>query len=147
MQVDQLSREVETALAEEMPEVEIVLVERPSPGLVRVYLDREPGGVDLALCERATRRLNFLRDRYALEVSSPGVDRPLTRPGHFQRAVGHRVSVRLGEPLDGRRKFEGRLLRADEVELELDLDGSAVRIPQRAVQRARLVFEPAGGAR
>jgi ribosome maturation factor RimP len=145
--LDELSRQVETALAEAMPEVEVVLVERPSPGLVRVYLDREPGGVDLAVCEQATRSLGFLRDRYSLEVSSPGLERPLTRPEHFARAVGRRVSLRTERPLDGRRNFEGRLVRAGGGELEVDQDGTPVRIPQQAVRRARLVFEPAGGTR
>jgi ribosome maturation factor RimP len=145
--LDELSRQVESALAETMPEVEVVLVERPSPGRIRVYLDREPGGVDLAVCERATRNLAFLRDRYALEVSSPGPERPLTRPEHFARAIGRRVAVRTGEPLDGRRNFEGRLVRAGDGELEVDQDGTPVRIPQQAVRRARLVFEPAGGTR
>ncbi|HLK43488.1 MAG TPA: ribosome maturation factor RimP [Thermoleophilia bacterium] len=145
--LEELSRQVESALAETMPEVEVVLVERPSPGRIRVYLDREPGGVDLAVCEQATRNLAFLRDRYALEVSSPGPERPLTRPEHFARAIGRRVAVRTGEPLDGRRNFEGRLVRAGDGELEVDQDGTPVRIPQQAVRRARLVFEPAGGTR
>lgn len=146
MQVDELSRQIEAALSEEMPEVEVVLVERPSPGLLRVYLDR-PDGVDLAVCERASRRLGFLRDRFALEVSSPGVERPLTSTEHFRRATGSRVAVRTGDPVDGRRNFEGTLLAADGDLLTLDQDGATVGIPRQAVRRARLVFEPAGGTR
>ena len=146
MQVDELSRQIEAALSEEMPEVEVVLVERPSPGLLRVYLDR-PEGIDHGLCERATRRLGFLRDRYALEVSSPGLERPLTRPEHFRRATGSRIAVRTGPPVKGRRNFEGTLLAADGDLLTLDQDGATIGIPRQAVRRARLVYEPAGGAR
>lgn len=146
MQVEELSRQVQTALAEEMPEVEVVLVERPTPGLLRVYIDR-PEGVDLAVCERASRRLGFLRDRFALEVSSPGPERPLTSTEHFRRASGSRVAVRTAQPVDGRRKFEGTLLAADGDRLTLDQDGATVVIPRQAVQRARLVLESAGGTR
>src|SRR4051812_45862225 len=88
----ELEREVEGLLAGPMPEVEVVLAERPSPGLVRVYIDRSGPAVDLDLCERVTKLLAPLRQRYALEVSSPGLERPLTRPVHFQRVIGQRVT-------------------------------------------------------
>jgi ribosome maturation factor RimP len=140
-----LQADVERALAERVPEVEVLLAERASPGLVRVVIDRPGGSVDLDLCERVTRELSSLRDRYALEVSSPGEERPLTKPGHFQRAIGDTVAIRTEEPLEGRRHFSGRLLSAGEDAVEIDLDGRCVRIPYGEIRRSHLVFDPAGG--
>ena len=84
-----IQQEIERTLGRTMPEVEVVLAERSSPSTVRVFIDRDSGGVDLALCEQVTRELAAVRDRYALEVSSPGLDRPLTKPRHFARVVSN----------------------------------------------------------
>src|SRR3954465_161815 len=96
----QLQREIEATLSAQMPEVEVVLAEGPAGGVVRVYIDREQGGVDLALCERVSRELASVREKYSLEVSSPGLERPLTRPAHFERAVGKTVAVRTIAEID-----------------------------------------------
>ncbi|MGN6380563.1 MAG: ribosome maturation factor RimP [Gaiellales bacterium] len=141
----ELQADVERTLAERVPEVEVLLAERSSPGLVRVVIDRPGGSVDLDLCERVTRELSALRDRYALEVSSPGEERPLTRPDHFRQAVGDLVAIRTDAPLDGRRRFSGRLLDAGDDAVEIDQDGHNVRIPYEAIRRSHLVFDPAGG--
>jgi ribosome maturation factor RimP len=141
----QLHDQIERTLSERLPDVEVVLAERLSPGLVRVYIDREPGGVDTDLCERVSRELAPLRERYRLEVSSPGLDRPLTRPRHFRRVVGQTIAVRTAEPIDGRRQFSGPLTAADDSHCELDQDGSTVRIPYAAIRRSHLVYDPAGG--
>ena len=143
----ELEREVEGLLAGPLPEVEVVLAERPSPRLVRVYIDRSGAAVDLDLCERVSKLLSPLRDRYALEVSSPGLERPLTRPVHFQRVIGQRVAVRTFEPIAGRRSFTGELSAADEREIELELEGESYRIPYGAIRRSNLVLEHAGGRR
>ena len=142
----QLQHEIESTLGERMPEVEVVLAERPAPGRVRVVIDH-PEGVDLDLCERVTRELGPVRERYALEVSSPGLDRPLVKPDHFRRAIGRRVAVRTEEPIDGRRRFDGPLVAADDAGVEVEQDGARVRIPYAAVRRSHVVYEPAGGAR
>jgi ribosome maturation factor RimP len=139
-----LTTEVEGMLSGAMPEVEVLLAEHPSPGLVRVYIDRE-GGVDLDLCEAVTHALAPIRQRYALEVSSPGIDRPLTRPAHYQRFVGREVAVTTSKPIDGRRNFRGGLRAAGEQDIELDQDGQAVRIPYARIRRSRLAVEHAGG--
>jgi ribosome maturation factor RimP len=76
-----IQHEIESTLATRVPDVEVVLAERPSPGQLRVVIDH-PGGVDLNLCERVSRELGPLRTQYALEVSSPGLDRPLVKPDH-----------------------------------------------------------------
>jgi ribosome maturation factor RimP len=142
-----LQEEIEATLRTRVPEVEVLLAERPSPGLVRVIIDRPGGAVDLELCERVSKELAPLRERYALEVSSPGIDRPLVKPDHYRRAVGSRVSVRTEQPQDGRRRFTGTLIDAGDDEIEIDLDGERARLPLAAVRRAHLVVDQAGGTR
>jgi ribosome maturation factor RimP len=139
-----LQHEIESTLATRVPDVEVVLAERPSPGQLRVVIDR-PGGVDLDLCEQVSRELSPLRERYALEVSSPGVERPLVRPAHYRRAVGSRVDVRTVTPIDGRRHFTALLRAADDEGIDLEQDGQRVRIRYDAIRRGRLVFEHGGG--
>jgi ribosome maturation factor RimP len=141
-----LQQEIETTLRTRVPEVEVLLAELPSPGLLRVTIDR-PGGVDLDLCERVSRELSPLRERYALEVSSPGIERPLVKPEHFQRAVGSRVAVRTEHAVDGRRQFRGTLTDARDDEIEIDLDGERAQLPYAAIRRANLVEDKVGGIR
>ena len=81
-----LQQQIERTLRTTVPEVEVLLAEQASPGLVRVTIDRPGGTVDLDLCERVSRELSPLRDRYALEVSSPGIERPLVKPDHYRAA-------------------------------------------------------------
>jgi len=126
------------------PDVEVVLAERAGPGLVRVVIDH-PDGVDTDLCERVCREQSPIRERYALEVSSPGVERPLVRPQHYRRVVGRRVDVRTVEPIDGRRHFTARLTDADDAGIHLDQDGQTVRIGYDSIRRGRLVFDSWGG--
>jgi ribosome maturation factor RimP len=89
--------DIERRLAQTEPGVEVLLVEVLGGGCVRVFIDH-PDGVTLALCERVTMRLNDLRESYALEVSSPGSQRPLTKPAHFRRFLGRRARVRTYRP-------------------------------------------------
>jgi ribosome maturation factor RimP len=86
-----------------------------------------------------------LRERYALEVSSPGVERPLVRPDHYRRVIGSRVDVRTIEPIDGRRHFTATLVAADDDGIDLDQDDRRVRIDYSAIRRGRLVFDSWGG--
>ena len=141
-----LQQEIETTLRTRVPEVEVLLAELPSPGLLRVTIDR-PGGVDLDLCERVSRELSPLRERYALEVSSPGIERPLVKPEHFRRAVGSRVAVRTEHAVDGRRQFRGTLTDARDDEIEIDLVGERAQLPYAAIRRANLVEDKVGGIR
>jgi ribosome maturation factor RimP len=145
--VAELQEQIETTLRTRVPEVEVLLAERPSSGLVRVTIDRPGGTVDLDLCERVSRELSPLRERYALEVSSPGIERPLVKPEHYRRAIGSRVAVRMDEPLDGRRHFTGTLTDAAIDEIEMDVDGERTRLPLATVRRAHLVADQAGGTR
>jgi ribosome maturation factor RimP len=143
----ELQREIETTLRARVPEVEVLLAELPSPGLLRVTIDRPGGAVDLDLCERVSRELSPLRERFALEVSSPGIERPLVKPEHYRRFVGNTISVRTDEPVEGRRSFRGTLTQAGDEEIELDLDGERARLPYAAIRRGNLVDEQVGGTR
>src|SRR6478609_8160424 len=92
-----LQSEIEERLAAGEPDVEVLLAEIVGSETLRVFIDH-PDGVTLALCERVTALLADLRERYALEVSSPGTERPLTKPTHFRSFVGRRARVRTREP-------------------------------------------------
>ncbi len=112
--------------------------------LLRVFIDH-PDGVTLALCERVSVLLGDLRERYSLEVSSPGRERPLTKPAHFRRFVGRRARVRTRHPRpsaplgDGERatgarpmqSFTGELVGASEQEVTLAAEGPSSRSPTR----------------
>ena len=89
-----LQRDIEARLAETAPDVEVLLAEVLGGHTVRLFIDH-PDGVSVALCERVTHLLPEVRERYALEVSSPGGTRPLTKPAHFRRFLGRRARVRL----------------------------------------------------
>ena len=90
-----LQTEIEARLAGVEPDVEVLLAELSGPTL-RLFIDH-PDGVTLAVCERVTGHLTDYRERYSLEVSSPGQDRPLTKPQHYSRFLGRRARVRLRE--------------------------------------------------
>jgi ribosome maturation factor RimP len=138
--MERLEHDIETRLAEVEPEVELIALERPGNETLRLYIDH-PDGVDLALCERVTNHLRELLARYSLEVSSPGLDRPLTKPEHFRRFLGHRVRVRTRDPIEGRRNFTGTLADADERAVRVEDSGDAVEIPLTGIHRSNLVPE------
>jgi ribosome maturation factor RimP len=139
---EELETEIERALAGRFPDVELVDFEvrgRPAPTLT-LFIDR-PGGVDLDLCTAVSMALEELRARYALEVSSPGLDRRLRKPEHFAAQVGREVAVQMAEPVDGRRNFRGVLEAAgpDSVTLTLE-DGGSVTLPLTGLGRAHVVY-------
>ncbi len=137
---DKLSETIEERIREFDPEVELVALERPSAGTIRLFIDK-PGGVDLALCESVTRELRDLNVDYSLEVSSPGVDRPLTKPEHFRRFLGRKVRVKTREAIEGQRNFKGTLAGADDESVTVAGDGNLVRIPFAGVERSNLIPE------
>jgi ribosome maturation factor RimP len=146
-----LQTDIERRLAQSEPEVEVLLAEIVGGRCLRVFIDH-PDGVTLALCERVTTHLNDLRERYSLEVSSPGSERPLTKPAHFRRFVGRRARVRTRHPRiapataqsgDERavRSFTGELVGASEEEVTLAADGGVIAIPYSEIRRSNLIGE------
>jgi ribosome maturation factor RimP len=117
--------------------------------LLRVYIDK-PGGVTHADCALISEKLGKLLDEedavpgdsYTLEVSSPGIDRKLSKPRDFERVVGQKIRVGVQEPIEGQKWFEGKLARLAEGMLELETaPGHLVRVPLGQVQKAKLKFE------
>ena len=129
---------------------EVVAVEvsgAPGSSVLRVYIDG-PNGVTLDDCTRASHQFSAILDvedpipeHYTLEVSSPGLDRPLTKVKHFQAVVGHEIRLRTSDAVSGRRRFRGRLREADSERLDVVVDGEMYRIPFSKVVKARLVPE------
>jgi ribosome maturation factor RimP len=136
--LDRLQEQIESRLRDLDPEVELIALERPSGETLRLFIDH-PDGVDLALCERVTNHLRDLLESWSLEVSSPGADRPLTKPEHFRRFMGRRIRVRTREAIEGRRTFTGTLTAADERRVCLDAGPDAVEIPFSGIRRSNLV--------
>jgi ribosome maturation factor RimP len=147
-----LQSQIEERLAAEEPDVEVLLAEvasGPAQATLRVFIDH-PDGVTLALCERVSGLLSGVREHYALEVSSPGSQRPLTKPGHFRRFVGRRARVRTrhprpvagakGSPSDRcAQSFTGELVGATDEAVTLAADGGVIAIPYSEIRRSNLV--------
>jgi ribosome maturation factor RimP len=133
-----IQADIEARLSEVEPDVEVLLAEVVGGRIVRVYIDH-PNGVTLALCERVTKQLPEVRERYALEVSSPGTDRPLTKPEHFRRYVGRRARVRTRGDHDGRRSFTGELLDAGDDGVTVAADTGVVSIAYADIHRSNLL--------
>jgi ribosome maturation factor RimP len=138
MSTDQADIEARLAAAE--PQVEVLLAEVVGGHTMRVFIDH-PDGVTLDLCERVTHELAEIRERYALEVSSPGVDRPLTKPAHFRRFLGRRARVRTREARDGHKSFTGELVGASDEEVTIAAATGVIAIPYADIQRSNLVEE------
>ncbi len=132
-----LQTDIEARLRAVEPDVEVLLAEVVSGATLRLFIDH-PAGVTLGLCERVSGRLNDYRERYSLEVSSPGADRPLTKPDHFQRFAGRRVRARL-RPASGHKSLTGELLRADGNEATIATPEGVVALPYQHILRCNLV--------
>jgi ribosome maturation factor RimP len=133
-----IQAEIEARLNEVEPGVEVLLAEVVGGGLVRLFIDH-PDGVSLDLCERVSNHLTSVRERYALEVSSPGAQRPLTKPEHFRRFVGRRARVRPRGDHDGHRSFTGELLGASGDAVTVAADTGVVSIPYADIHRSNLL--------
>ncbi len=135
-----IQTQIEERLAEREPAVEVLLAEVLGGQTVRLFIDH-PDGVTLELCERVTLVLPEIRERYSLEVSSPGTERPLTKPDHFRRYLGRRARVRTRGDHDGRSTFTGELVGASDTEVILAADTGIVQIPYEDINRSNLVEE------
>ena len=140
MQIDRVQNDIEERLARLEPEVEVLACERVAAERLRLFIDH-PGGVDLALCERVTGHLRDLLVDFGLEVSSPGPQRPLTKPDHFRRYLGRRARVRTRSPRDGRGSFTGQLVGASDAEVTVAADDGVVSIPYSEIGRSNLLEE------
>lgn len=127
--------------------VEIEYLPNPKHGVLRLYIDRE-GGVQLDDCSEVSHQVSALLDvedplpgRFNLEISSPGMDRPLRKLEDFRRFTGEMVKLKTSMPLDGQRNFKGRLVSIEGDELVLEYDNKQVRVPHAAIDNARLVPE------
>lgn len=132
--------EIEATLATAEPSVEVLLAEVVGGSTIRLFIDT-PGGVTLETCERVTHALATLREQYALEVSSPGAARPLTKPAHFRRFLGRKARVRTRDAVEGHRSFTGELVGATDDEITIAADTGVIAIRYGDIQRSNLVEE------
>ena len=125
--------------------VGIEFVARGHHGLLRLYIDNEDG-ITLDDCEKVSHQVSGVLDvedpipgQYSLEVSSPGLDRPLFKAAHYERFAGHEVKLQSNAPVDGRRRFKGILQGIRDNEVVIEVDGKEVRLPLESIEKARLV--------
>jgi ribosome maturation factor RimP len=118
---------------------------RSGSSLVRLYIDRE-GGVTIDDCEKVSHQVSgaldvedLVRGPYTLEVSSPGLDRPLFTPAQFTRFAGREAKIRTHVPVDGRRNFRGFIRGVDETRVVLEVDGAEVALAFEQIEKANLV--------
>lgn len=131
-----IQADIEECLAQAEPDVEVLLAEVVGGSKVRLFIDH-PDGVTLELCERVTHHLAQLRTTYSLEVSSPGLDRPLTRPEHFRRYLGRRARIRTRD--EAHRSVTGELVGATESDVTVAAPDGIVSIPYAEIRRSNLV--------
>jgi ribosome maturation factor RimP len=136
--VSALQTEIEARLAGVEPEVEVLLAEVAGGSTLRLFIDH-PDGVTLAVCERVSGHLTEYRERFSLEVSSPGVDRPLTKPQHYSRFLGRRARVRLRDSNEGHKQLTGELVGASDSEVTIAAGDGILTIPYEQIVRSNLV--------
>jgi ribosome maturation factor RimP len=132
-----LQTEIESRLGACEPEVELLLAE-VSGSTLRLFIDY-PDGVTLAMCERVSSQLADYRERFTLEVSSPGQDRPLTKPQHYTRYLGRQARVRLRDAREGHKSLTGELVGASERDVTIAAGDGLVTIPYEQIARSNLV--------
>jgi ribosome maturation factor RimP len=132
-----LQREIAGRVESAMPEVEVLAVELAGPERFTVYIDRVGGRVDHALCERVTTVLrDYLRD-YSVDVSSPGIERPLRKPQHFRNVVGRRVQLRT----PARKRLRGEVVAAGDRAVTVQTNTESVEVPYEEIVRGNLIEE------
>jgi ribosome maturation factor RimP len=136
----QLHREVAETVEPRIPKIEVLAVELGGPEHITVYVDH-PDGVDHALCERVTNELRSYLNTYRVDVSSPGLERPLRTKEHFAGAVGKRVALRTDVEVGGRKRFRGEVVDAGEDEATISVGDERVEIPYEAIVRGNLIEE------
>jgi ribosome maturation factor RimP len=132
----QLSREITPKVEKALPGTEVLAVELTSPERFTVFVDHSQG-VDHALCERVTNVLRDYLREYSVDVSSPGLERPLRTQSHFRSAMGRRVAVRT----QGKSKVRGEVVAAGERSVTVKTDDESVEIPYDSIVRGNLIEE------
>jgi ribosome maturation factor RimP len=132
----ELQREVASTVETGLPGVEVLAVELSGPERFTVFVDH-PQGVDHALCERVTDVLRDYLRSYSVEVSSPGLDRPLRRREHFRDAVGRRVQLRTEE----RKRLRGEVVEAGDSAVTVQTDRESIEVPYDDIVRGNLIYE------
>ncbi|MFT5571493.1 MAG: ribosome maturation factor RimP [Cryomorphaceae bacterium] len=140
--IDELLQPGAEALGYELVAVEL---SGGDVSIVRIYIDG-PNGVTVTDCAKASRQFSAIMDvedpisnRYTLEVSSPGLDRPLAKPTHFKDVVGSEVKIKMATLVDGRRRFTGKLVEATDEFAVVEVDGEQTELLYTEMDRARLV--------
>ena len=132
----QLTREIAPKVEGALPGTEVLAIELTSPDRFTVYVDHLEG-VDHALCERVTNVLRDYLREYAVDVSSPGIERPLRKQAHFRDAVGRQVALRTRE----RNRVRGEVVSAGERSVTVKTNGESVNIPYDSIVRGNLMEE------
>jgi len=132
----QLTREIAPKVERALPGTEVLAVELAGPDRFTVFVDHV-GGVDHALCERVTNVLRDYLREFSVDVSSPGVERPLRNQAHFRNAVGRRVALRT----EGRSRVRGEVVAAGERSVTIQTDAETVDIPYDSIVRGNLMEE------
>ncbi|MCB0868997.1 MAG: ribosome maturation factor RimP [Solirubrobacterales bacterium] len=143
--MNQTPQDIENHLASLDPRIEFLALESAGGDGLRLFIDH-PDGVTLELCQQVTSGLQDLLVDHSLEVSSPGPERPLGRPAHFERFTGHRAKVSTVAPMDGRSNFTGLIVEAGESAVVLESDGQKFEIPYARIERSHLAPEIPQGA-
>jgi ribosome maturation factor RimP len=136
----QLHREVAETVESRIPDIEVLAVELGGPEHITVYVDH-PAGVDHALCERVTNELRPYLETYRVDVSSPGLERPLRTKEHFEGALGKRVALRTEAEVAGRKRFRGEIVDAGEQEATIAVGEERFEVPYEAIVRGNLMEE------
>jgi ribosome maturation factor RimP len=132
----EIAPQVERAI----PGVEVLALELQGPERFTVFIDH-PQQVDHALCARVTDVLRPYLREYTVDVSSPGIERPLRTPAHFERAIGKRVALRTSSDIDGRKRFKGEVVGATPAAIRVATDGDEYEIPYETIVRGNLIEE------
>ncbi|MCY4050854.1 MAG: ribosome maturation factor RimP [Gammaproteobacteria bacterium] len=139
--VEKISRDIDE-LGYELLHTE--LTQQGKQPLLRIYIDA-PGGIRVDDCEAVSNRVSMIldvedpiRSKYILEVSSPGLDRPLVRPEHFQRFVGDKARIVMMQKMSGRKHFLGEINQAGESSVTIAVDGELFELPYEDIKSARI---------
>ena len=135
-----VQQEIETILSSAEPTIEVLRVDPVGKDTLRIYIDH-PDGVTLEVCTRATHALAVVRERYAVEVSSPGDRRPLTKAAHFNRFAGRHAKVTLRAPASGRITWRGEIIASDEASVTLGTDQGMLVVEHSDIKQANLTGE------